>query len=198
MNARKENFKLGEFHGKLNPKNPNSEAKLRNDIFLIGKIGLMNSQKDVTNIKIIAKEMPLQENINRGKCIDLFGIDKNWTPYVIELKLGANTEKLTEVIKQVSDYSILFDQLRKNIEVEMSEKLFYKKFRFSGETRKIILSEKEFLGDLKSVSQKYTNEPNMYICSFYKTADIKGSDRGINLLDKKSNLGIVLLGIHNK
>ena len=119
---RTKNFKLGEFHGKLNPEKSDSEAKMQNDIFLVGKIGLMHTLKDITEIKLIAKEMPLMGDVSRGRCIDLFGIDKNWTPYIIELKLGSNTELLAKVVKQVTDYSLLFDKIKARIEIEMREK----------------------------------------------------------------------------
>lgn len=196
MNFRKENFKLGEFHGKLNPSKSDCEAKLRNDIFLIGQIGLVFSLKTTTRVRIIAKEMPLQEKINRGNCIDLFGIDNDWTPYIIELKLAENTEKLSEAIKQVNKYCDLFGQAKDFIETEIKEKLFYKDFKFSSVPKKIILSEKEYFGDLKSYT-KSNNPDNLLMCSFYKTAQIKDSN-GIALLSKKSNSGIVLLSVLNK
>lgn len=197
MNVRKENFKLGEFHGKLNPSKSDCEAKLRNDIFLIGQIGLVFSLKTTTRVRIIAKEMPLQENINRGNCIDLFGIDNDWKPYIIELKLVENTEKLSEAIKQVNKYCDLFGQAKDFIETEIKEKLFYKDFKFSSVPKKIILSEKEYFGDLKSYTRYSNNQDNLLMCSFYKTAQIKDSN-GIALLSKKSSSGIVLLSVLNK
>lgn len=195
--TRKANFKLGEFHGKLNPTKSDCEAKLRNDIFLIGQIGLVFSLKTTTRVRIIAKEMPLQEKINRGNCIDLFGIDKDWTPYIIELKLAENTEKLSDAVKQVNKYCDLFGHAKDSIETEIKGKLFYKDFKFNGVPKKIILSEKEYFGDLKSYTKHSNTQDNLLLCSFYKTAEIKDSN-GITLLAKKSSSGVVLLSVLNK
>lgn len=197
MKTRKKNFKLGEFHGTLSPKNLESEAKLRNDIFLIGQIGLEVARTEKTIVRIIAKEMPLQEEINRGNCIDLFGIDKNWIPYVIELKLKENKQKLIDIVKQVSDYSDLFEKARKFIEMEMEDKLFYKAFKFNGLPKKIILSENEYRNEIKLLSQYSINRDNLFFCKFSRTTDLKDSN-GINLLDKRRSSGIVNLSIFKK
>jgi len=197
-NTRTENFKLGEFHGKLNPEKSDSEAKLRNDIFLIGAIGLVWSNKVTTRIKILAKEMPLIQDQNRGECIDLFGIDKNWIPYIIELKLKNSTERITDAVNQVLNYEKLFKAIKDNIEVEMRDKLFYENFNFKGEPQKVILSESEFFEGIDPISTNYRNAKDLYMCTFYKTADIKNKNGYIDLIDRRGNTGIVNLGIRNK
>jgi len=198
-NLRQKDFKLGAFHGKLVPENKFSEAKMRNDIFMIGKIGLVVSHNETIEIKIIAKEMPLEVGNKRGRCIDLFGIDKDWRPYIVELKLDSNSEVLSKVVNQVTNYKNIFNLIKTHIASEMTSSLFYKHFNFSGEAQRIVLSHSAYYNDipLNNDPKVYKNEKDLYICSFYRMAVIKNAEE-INLLNKKNNIGIVLLSILNK
>ncbi len=192
MEPRKENFKLGEFHGKLVPDKEYSEAKLRNDIFLIGRLGIKISRTETVEIKVIAKELPLQEDKNRGECIDILGIDKDWNPYVIELKLKTG-EPLESAIEQVINYESLFEKAKTYIEKEVRDNLFYKGFKFSGQTKLIVLAEKEYFKEIKKQKLK----DNLYLCSFYGMANI-GTKERIELLERKNSSGIILLSKLNK
>jgi hypothetical protein len=61
-------------HGVVRPR-AGSEARIRNDLYMVGAFKLMYSQKLNVDVRLIGYEVPLQSSKPRGKCIDLFGYD---------------------------------------------------------------------------------------------------------------------------
>ncbi len=147
MNSRTEDFKIGTFHGKLNPENSCSEAKLRNDLYLIGSLILKINENDIKTIRLIGYEIPLKSGASRVNCIDLLGYDQNHTPYIIELKKSSSNESLLEIIDQINEYEILFKDVKSYIEKEFKTKYHWKNFSFSSDLIKIILVHRDFFGE---------------------------------------------------
>ena len=192
---RKENFKLGCFHGKLNPENLKSEAKLRNDLYLIGSLKLNISRDNVKNIRLIGYEIPLKTGASRVNCIDLLGYDKNHIPYIIELKIGSSSEPLDKIIKQVNEYEKMFNDVKTYIEKEFTSKFHWSYFSFVSEPIKIILVHKDYYKNKSLNNFKIDNRT--YICSFSRVKDIS-KNGSITLLEQCGSNGYVNLKIHNK
>lgn len=192
---RKENFKLGCFHGKLNPENLNSEAKLRNDLYLIGSLKLNISREIVKNIRLIGYEIPLKSGSPRVNCIDLIGYDQNHTPYIIELKIDSSNESLDEIIEQVNGYEVMFNVVKSHIENEFKSKFHWADFSFNFSPIKIILVHRAYYEN-KSFKKLKIDE-RTYICSFGGVKDIS-KNGNITLLGQCGSKGYVNLKIHNK
>jgi len=99
-------LKIGQYHGKRDPSNKRSEAKIQRLLYenqLITIVTERNAAKHIT-IRVFGYEVQLEEGKSRGRCIDLLGYDKELNLYVIELKKEASQEKLSKVEKQVAEY----------------------------------------------------------------------------------------------
>lgn len=144
---RKSNFKLGSIHGKINPKEENSEAMIQRNVYLSQSIKIKRSNDDKKNslIRLFAYEMPL--GLGRNNCVDLVGYDVQHNLYLIELKKGSSTETLSKVIDQVNGYAHTVDEIKKYIEKDF-EKTFYLKLKFK-RINKLILAPREFYRDSK-------------------------------------------------
>ena len=198
---RKENFKLSCFHGKLNPDNLTSEAKLRNDLFLIGSLRLHITKNDVKYIRLIGYEIPLQTGASRVNCLDLLGYDQNHTPYIIELKKDSSRESINEIIEQVNGYEYLFNDVSHYIAKEFKSKFHWDKFSFNSVPIKIILAHRTYF--YKNPIDKKSIDDRTYICSFSGLRNISKVDKEddkekITLLDQCGSKGYVNLTIHNK
>ena len=75
LSSRTRDFKIGCFHGKLNPEDGSIEASLRNELFLIGMLRMEITRAESRSIRLLAYELPLQTGRPRGQCIDLLGYD---------------------------------------------------------------------------------------------------------------------------
>lgn len=194
---RKENFKLGCFHGKLNPENLKSEAKLRNDLYLIGSLKLNISRDNVKDIRLIGYEIPLKlkSGSSRVNCIDLLGYDKNHIPYIIELKIDSSTEPLDKIIRQVNEYEEMFNNVKPYIEKEFTSKFHWCCFSFVSEPVKIILVHRDYYEN-KSLNKSQIDN-RTYICSFSRVKDIS-KNGSITLLEQCGSNGYVNLKIHNR
>ena len=200
---RTKNFKLCCFHGKLNPENLNSEAKLRNDLYLIGSMKLNITKNDIKTIRLIGYEVPLKSGASRVNCIDLLGYDQNYSPYIIELKKSSSTESLSEIINQVNNYETLFNNVKPYIEKEFRKNLHWKTFVFSDSLIKIILVDRDFYGKKENESlKKLKIGDRTFICSFSRVKNIstidKDGEERVTLLEKCGSKGYVNLRIHNK
>lgn len=193
VSSRSKKFKIGCFHGKLIPEDGSIEARLRNELFLIGMLKMEITRSESKNIRLIGYELPLQTGKARGRCIDLLGYDQNKVPWIIELKKSDSNEKLNQAIEQILDYENLFREVRNSIEHEIQEKFHWSEFRFSGNTQKMILAHRRFFQDASP--ENYT-ALGIYCCSF---SDIQAnSEEGISLLEKFGSKGFVRLKIENR
>jgi hypothetical protein len=193
MNSiRKSNFKIGCFHGKINPVS-DSEARIRNDIYLTGMVEIEISRKEAIPIRIIGYEIPLEEKASRNQCIDLLGYDHNFKPYIIELKKPKSTEKIDEVTTQIHRYENLFEKTRDNIERETRKKFLWKEFRFSPGLGKIILSSRDFFNRITSVPS--FKDSGVFLCSFSR---LQSNFDNLKILEKCGSKGVVKLKIENR
>lgn len=193
-NIRKANFKIGCVHGNVFAKNRDSEAQLRNELFLIGMLKVEVTRKEAIDIRLVAYEMPLQTGQSRGRCIDLLGYDQNKKPWIIELKKKNSNEKIDQIKKQIDDYEDIFQKIREHVEAEIRIKFHWNEFKFSEGTGKLILAGREFFHREKSL-ENYKSL-GIYCCSFSRIQnEIK--DRKVVLLEKNKQ-GIINLKIHNK
>jgi len=139
---RKRDYKLGQIHGRLNPKKGKSEAETQRKVFLSQRITICRSRDFAknTSIRLFGYEMPL--GFRRDLCVDLVGYDRGMNLYVIELKKGASREDIVKINKQVNRYAEKVGQIKANIEKDYKEAFFYpQKFR---EIKKIVLAPREF------------------------------------------------------
>jgi hypothetical protein len=151
---RTKNFKIGTLHGK-NLTERFDEPKLRNDLFLKGEIYLDISRKEKKKIRLLAYEMPLKDP-SSGECIDLFGIDKNWCPYIIELKLKEG-EGLDVAIEELERYHGYFEQIKEHVANEIKDAYFLRNFKFRNKTQKIVVANREYF------RQEIRRRPNINV-----------------------------------
>jgi len=190
---RLKNFKVGCFHGKLNPEDGSIEAQMRNDLYLIGMLKMAVTRSESINIRLLAYELPLQTGKQRGRCIDLLGYDQNKVPWIIELKKADSNERLNQVIKQILEYEKLFRGVRNSIEHEIQRKYHWNEFKFSENTQKMILAHRTFFQDASLTNYKTLG---VYCCSF---SNIRTkSEQGISLLERFGSKGFVGLKIENR
>jgi len=162
IKLRPENFKIGVFHGKNLPKG-DKEANLRNDLYLKGEIYLVISSKEKKKVRLVAYEMPLKHP-SKKECIDLFGIDENWCPYIIELKV-IEGEGLRVAKEELERYHAYFEKIKVHIADEVKNTYFFQNFEFRNKTQKIVLANREYF-DQKIRAGTYINPPDdiKYFC----------------------------------
>jgi hypothetical protein len=192
MTAREKDFKIGSFHGKLSPEDLSSEAKLRNDLYLIGMLWINIARTKNVKIRLIGYEIPLGR---KGDRLDLLGYDEDHNPYLIELKKDSTNEDLNQVIEQIRRYERQFSDLKRGIRDEFREKFHWPEFEFTDEVKKMILAHREFY---KGKSRKDYKSTDIYICSFARLKDICGADGNVIILDKRGSKGYVNLKIENR
>ena len=189
-------FRIGSVHGKLNP-GGRSEAKIRNDIFLIGFISVEVLKGINIPVRLVGYEMPTKKNNrSRDECIDLFGYDNNHKPYIIEVKRPTAKDNINDVIEQICRYEKQFINIYKDVESEIKIKYNWKNFRFSDGVGKIILSGRSFyMNKRKEGTLGSYRELGIYMCSFARISNDKDSYK---LLDKFGSKGILRLKIENR
>jgi len=188
MTQRQKEFRLLTMHGVVRPR-AGSEARIRNDLYMVGDFKLMYSQKLHVDVRLIGYEVPLQSDKPRGECIDLFGYDAEHNPYIIELKTGRSQEKLPEVIQQINSYEMMLIPLLGDIEEEIRNKLFLNEFKLKRTVKKIILASREYY---EANSWKFFKNSDILFCYFY------GKQNVDNMVEKATGEKIVSLSIHNK
>ena len=188
MAQRLNQFRLLTMHGVVRPR-AGSEARIRNDLYLVGAVKLMYSRVLHEDVRLVGYEVPLQSDKPRGECIDLFGYDAEHNPYIIELKTGESLEKLPEVIQQINDYESMLIPLLGDIEKEIKNKLFLDEFKLTRKVKKIILASREYYD--KNPWKPFKNGDILF-CYFY------GKQNVDNIVEKATGEKIVSLSIHNK
>lgn len=188
MAQRLNQFRLLTMHGVVRPR-AGSEARIRNDLYLVGAVKLMYSHVLHEDIRLIGYEVPLQSGQKRGNCIDLFGYDAKHNPYIIELKVGASGDDLPKVIRQITDYEKMLIQHLSSIETEIREKLFLDEFKLTRKVKKIILASREYYD---KNPWKGFKDSDILFCYFY------GKENVDDLVEKATGERIVSLSIHNK
>jgi len=188
MAQRQGQFRLLTMHGVVQPAE-GSEARIRNDLYLVGAVKLMYSQKIHIDVRLIGYEVPLQSGKPRGECFDLFGYDAEHNPYIIELKTGRSQERIPEVIQQINGYESMLIPLLGDIEEEIRNKLFLNEFKLKRTAKKIILASREYY---EKNPWKPLKNSDILFCYFY------GKQNVDNMVEKATGEKIVSLSIHNK
>ena len=166
---RTSDFKLGSVHGK-SPTGRCREAQLRNHIFGTGNLLIEGSKKLVTRIRIVGYEVPIwSRGKSRDECIDLLGYDEAFKPWIIELKRAKSSEKLVDVFAQVDRYVKAFDQgIKSAVQDEIRQRFLWQTFCFGSETSKMILADRTFFKNQKTVSAMRSD---ILLCSFARCSD---------------------------
>lgn len=189
MAQRTKEFRLLTVHGTLNPERDVCEARLRNDLYLIGSLTLDYGSKGKTNIRLIGYEVPMCSGKSRDKCIDLLGYDQDFNPYIIELKVGKSSEPLDKIKKQIDSYEVLLRLVLKDIEKELGSLLHFPNFSFTSDVKKVILIPREYYA--KKDIKRFQNCDTL-LCS------ISRKRRLDNLLINSGKSNDVVLSVKNK
>lgn len=170
MQLREKKFMLGKLHGKNLKEEDKKEARIRNDMFLVGKL-----KKEEKIIDIIGYEMPLEGEKKRGKCIDLFGVDcAQCCPYIVELKRGDSKENLNKAINQIEGYEKNVEQIKECIEKEIEEKFNYSEFKLKGRVEKIILApEKYYKEQVRKGQHKKNGKTDLNYCYYFDESELR-------------------------
>jgi len=192
MKKRESNYKIGTFHGTLNPEKGSKEAKLRNALYLIGNLYLPITNNEGIKIRIIGYEIPIE---NRGKRIDIIGYDEELNPWIIELKADTSTESIEEIINQVNGYGEILPSLLEGIKEEFFSK-FFLKLNLTDNIRKMILAPREFFQKQEKKGFPLMNE--MYLCSIAKISEIFDSEGNLTLDSKLNQFDVLNLKIENR
>ena len=188
MKPREEKYSLLNINRKDQPTG-GSDARIRNDLYMIGAIKLNFSNTKSTEVRLIGYEIPLVGDQRRGNCIDLIGYDAEYNPYIIELKRAESEEKLTKVISQINEYAQKITPLLGQIEGELQDKLFLKSFNLKRKIQKIILAPREYYEKNPAFDRIGSD---ILFCSF---SGIRNTN---NLVEKRVGLGYVEIMIYNK
>lgn len=192
MDKRESNFKIGTFHGTLNPEKGSKEAKLRNALYLIGNLYLPITKENGAKIRIIGYEIPIE---SRGKRIDIIGYDEDLNPWIIELKADNSPEKIGQIINQVNGYSDILPSLLEGIKTEFFDK-FFVKLNLTENIQKMILAPREFFSKQEKESFPSLNE--MYLCSIAKISEVFDSEGNLTLDSKLNQFDELNLKIENR
>ncbi len=192
MDTRKENFKIGTFHGILKPEQGSKEAKLRNALYLIGNLYLPITNSEGIKIRIIGYEIPIE---NRGKRIDLIGYDTEKNPWIIELKADSSNEKISVIIEQVNGYSSILPSLLPGIKEEFLDK-FFLELKLTDNIQKMILAPREFFEQQEKNS--YPKMQEIYLCSIARVKEIFDSEGNLTLDTKLNQFDELTMKIENR
>lgn len=187
---RQENFKLGTFHGTLNPEKGSKEAKLRNALYLIGNMKIAISENKEIKIRLIGYEIPIEY---KGKRIDLLGYDEDKNLCIIELKKDSSKEKIEDVINQIENYAIILSSCIKKIENEFNDKFFFK-LKLTDKIRKIILAPREYYQKPNQSPKDFKNN-DIFICSIGKIRNVLEK---LTVEDNLDKYEMVTLKVENK
>jgi len=139
---RKQDFKLGQIHGKLQAENDRSEAQIQRVVFLSQRLKIWRKRNEATVVRIFGYEVPLKTGCTRGECVDLVGYDKEYNLYLIELKKKGSQESIADIVEQLNGYENSIKQILPYIEVEFKSEYFLP-INF-GAVKKIVLAPREF------------------------------------------------------
>ena len=168
---RKQDFKIGQIHGKLQAENTKSEAHIQRTVFLSQKLKLWRRRNDVTIVRIFGYEIPLKSGCTRGECLDLIGYDKDYNLYLIELKKKESQEKIADIIEQLDGYADSIKQILPRIEKEFKDEYFLP-INFTA-IKKIILAPREFYQ-----SRKKDLIPGSIEYAYFGVRDINSREPG--------------------
>jgi len=192
MSAREKDFKIGSFQGKLLPEDGTSEAKLRNDLYLVGMLCINFTRTENVNVRLIGYEIPLGY---KGDRLDLLGYDEDHNPYLVELKKDSTNEDLSQIMKQISRYELQFREIQEAIRDEFRLKFHWPEFEITEQVKKMILAHRDYY---KDKSPNDYNVVDVYICSFARLNEIYDADGNVIILDKRGSKGYVNLKIENR
>jgi|GEM_PF-535511 len=181
---RENDYKLLRMHGKITPRYDHYEAKLRNDLFMVGSLHIVTGKGIFERIRLVGYELPLYHN--RDECIDLLGYDENHNLYVIELKIN-NKMPPEEISDQLSRYTESIKDLTSLLAEEIKNELFLKEFSFSEKVFKLALVPSDYHGP--EGYNKTQWQDDVVVCSIRWNTNLS------NLVENRGNEGYVTLDI---
>ncbi|MBN2437345.1 MAG: hypothetical protein JXL20_01965 [Deltaproteobacteria bacterium] len=190
---RQAGFRIGTVHGRLSAQKQDSEAQLRNELYLIGMLKIEMTQQTSTDIRLVAYEMPLEAGQPRGSCIDLFGYDQDHNPWLIELKASDSNENMADIVEQINRYARSFESIKAAVQAEVCARYHWNGFHFGKETHHMILAGREFWVRRSGTIQW---PEKIYCCSFARIQSECNEERVV-LLEKNTS-GWVGLKIENR
>lgn len=181
---RENDHKLFRIHGKISPQQATYEAKLRNDLFMVGELRITTGKGKHRRIRIIGYEMPLGSN--RDECIDLIGYDKDHNLYVVELKTNSkNSPK--DVTDQLERYTKKVTKILGKLASEVRDQLLLEGFTFSRKIIKVALIPQSYHDESKHDQSQWRED--VVVCSINKKTDTS------NLVENRGSQGFVTLDI---
>jgi hypothetical protein len=145
---RKRDFKLGCIHGKVHPKDGQSEHAIQRKLFVSPGIEINWTKSNKERIRLFGYEVPLLAGTARGNCVDLLGYNDDKDLYLIELKKKDSKEKLDKVNKQVSEYHLMIEKVVAYLEKEFQETFFFD-IKFQS-IKKLVLAPREYFKNQNS------------------------------------------------
>jgi len=173
-------FRLGQSHGLLTAQKSHSEAQLQRDVYFLGSAAFELSRERRQIIRWAGYEMPLFK-VSRGQAVDLVGYDSDFNVYLVELKTGKSSEKISEVIQQINEYADIFEKIICSVEAEFNA-AFFCDVKFA-KIRKVILAPSPFF------DQGVPKDGDVAFASF---ARLGSKDQG-KLLRRQSPIRLSLL-----
>lgn len=164
---RKEEFRLGQIHGRLQAKDKHSEAQIQRVVFLSQKIRLWRTMHEQADIRLFGYEVPLKTGCHRGECVDIIGYDKDCNLYIFELKQKKYSKNTIEIKNQILSYANAVRTIKKSLE-EAFEKEFHLPIEFR-DIKSVLLAPKEFYKD-----KDLTQYKNYGIeCAYFRDSKIQ-------------------------
>ena len=102
------------------------------------KVSIPN--EDNKHIRIIGYEIPLTDSNARTNCIDLLGYDQDHHLYIIELKKDDSSEKIEDIIDQVTGYEKQFALISREVEKQFRAIFHWPDFKLSYPAYKLIVA----------------------------------------------------------
>jgi hypothetical protein len=191
---REKNFKIGQIHGKVKTQTGYCENEIRNQLFLIGKVHIQLKKNFAIYVRLVSYEFPLGHN--RGKCIDLLGYDREFNPWIFELKKENTNDGVAKTIAQINGYAESFDKIKIHVAKEIEEAYLINGFKFSDRVKKCILIPNEYYID-RLAEIKSQKLDDLYFCSFARI-NIYDSKNKVDLISKSIGKGYISLKVINK
>ncbi len=177
-------YKLFRMHGRVAPQFGHYEAKLRNDLFMVGALQIKTGKKEHQRVRLIGYEVPL-ETENSVEYIDLLGYDNKYNLYIVELKTN-NESNPVDVSTQLKGYRENVQKIIDSLEREVRDLLFLQDFYFSRKIIKLALVPHDFKITPNSESKW---DHDVLVCSIDGRTDIG------NLVENRGTFGFVTFNI---
>lgn len=187
---RTHDFQIGRFHAILDPSKEWAEARIRNELYLVGSLLLTLSRSEKVAVRLLSFETPIYRVAGKGRtrCIDLVGYDAAHRPYLIELKSEESREPLGVALEELSSYAEAFGLFREHYQREVAQLYHWSDFAFRGDARKMVLAPRPYYRRQKDLAA--ASRSGTLLCTFSRTETLE-KDGKVCLLEKCGPKGYV-------